>query len=157
MILSSGQYDSIKVHALGSAPAECCGLLFCNRADLGTRRVATVVHTRNDAEDKTQRFSINQRQLAEALIDAENMGEVYLGSYHSHPQGPPTPSKIDVKQSGPGVAMLIVGMGTGLEMKCWRIQHDGTLVQEDLRVESPLTMSGEDLLIHNILRGPKVG
>ena len=85
---------------------EICGLLF------GEGRVDAVVPVVNVADDPTRQFELDGAALF-AAIRAERAGGARLfGYYHSHPQGPPTPSSHDVQQaSHDGRIWLIIGEG----------------------------------------------
>ena len=90
--------DALAAQMFGAAarafPLECCGLIEGTRIEGGWR--AAVLHeSTNLAEDPTRRFLIDpqmQFDLMRTLRDSENR---IIGCFHSHPDGPPSPSDTD--------------------------------------------------------------
>ena len=78
-------------HARGSAPKECCGLLFGD-GDVANR----LVRGRNVHPTPETRYEIDPSQLREALAGRDDSDRFLVGIYHSHPRTEPKPSDFDV-------------------------------------------------------------
>lgn len=93
-----GAYEDIIAHATASVPSEACGVLAGHRGDDRTR-VETAHPARNDAANPRISYRIDPRAQM-ALMDAiESTGRDVVGFYHSHPAGPPGPSRRDRDQA----------------------------------------------------------
>ena len=99
-------------HAQREAPRECCGLLLGRRG-----RVDFVLPIRNAARLPRTRFRISDRDHIAARRWLRQLSPPLeiVGAYHSHPDGPATPSASDVAESHyPDWIHAIVGLGAGL-------------------------------------------
>lgn len=90
-------------HARSRDPEECVGLLFGSGA-CATRHVPLT----NTAETPRTRFFADPTELLRALSGADEHGEALLGLYHSHPDGPSTPSETDLGHARYSALTLIV-------------------------------------------------
>ena len=93
-----------------AAPDEACGLLFAasEGAALGYEaRVTSVISVPNSVpgSDLKTRFELDAVAWVAAEAAARDRGEVLVGLWHSHPDGPPRPSRED----GVGAASLPTG------------------------------------------------
>ena len=90
--------DEIMEHAEESFPKECCGLVLKDN---------TVLPMANMAEDPTSNFKIDPGQLVPYLPKLQAV-------YHSHPNGPASPSEADVAACNAlGKPFLIVSYPRG--------------------------------------------
>ena len=80
-------------HVAKEAPREACGLL----GGAGTR-VDVVVPIKNIAAS-TYRFQMDPAEQVHTLFDFEARNLELVGIYHSHPNGPPGPSQIDLNEA----------------------------------------------------------
>lgn len=94
-------------------PEECCGVLLGRVA--GEERV--VVETRACANARAgsgDRYAIAPRELVAAQREARERALEILGFYHSHPDQPARPSRIDVAEAWwEGCSYVIVSVGRG--------------------------------------------
>ena len=98
--------EAVVAHASETAPAECCGVLIGNGAE-----VVEAFRTRNSAEGPT-RFVIDARDHFAAIRTARALQLEVVGYYHSHPHSAARPSETDVAEASyPNHLMLIVGLG----------------------------------------------
>lgn len=99
-------------HARASAPDECCGFL----VGAGGRVEFAIPMTNHDSRPRTG-FRINPREHIAIRRALREMvpGHAIVGVYHSHPNGPATPSERDVKEANyPDWLFAIVGRGIRL-------------------------------------------
>jgi desampylase len=99
--------DAIVRHARSAAPAECCGMLVGDAAD-----IAEAVSARNIADRPATRFLIDPADHLAALRAARQRGLDVVGFYHSHPRSDAAPSATDLAEASyPDHLFLIVGLG----------------------------------------------
>ena len=96
-------------HARNELPDECVGLLFGKEG--GVRRRVPLANVA--ARPETHFFAQPEALLA-ALQEADGRGETFLALYHSHPNGPPTPSATDLAEARYGVVHLVVVPSSGV-------------------------------------------
>jgi proteasome lid subunit RPN8/RPN11 len=115
---------AIEDHALGSLPAECCGLLS------GRNNVITEIHPlRNEAERPESRYFAAPEDLFAAMRRIREQGGKLLGIYHSHPRSPAFPSGSDVEMAFyPEALYFIISIEPAIEMRAFRIE--GSRVEE---------------------------
>lgn len=123
----------LRRHAAAALPAECCGALI--GAAAGRRiDVRTAIPLQNDAPQG--RFHIDAGVVRRLERQATGAGVALVGFYHSHPQGPSTPSPADLELACPGYVHLIVGGQEG-NVRAWRLRS-----ARDAFSELPLALPG---------------
>lgn len=106
--------EHLQTHAAETAPDECVGLLFGHG-----ERVMRSVRLTNASSTPRTRFYAPPQELFAALKEADDRGEVLIGSYHSHPESPAWPSKTDL-EAPDGTVMLIIGQD---DVKAFRLEN----------------------------------
>lgn len=92
LVFSPAQYQIMVAHVRAQAPLEACGLIG------GNKRVAQeVVPTDNKLRSQT-RFQIDPQSQLIAFQQFEDKKIDLLAIYHSHPNGPATPSRSDIDE-----------------------------------------------------------
>jgi proteasome lid subunit RPN8/RPN11 len=91
--LTAGQWEQMQADVERRAPEEACGLL-SGRGD----RVQAVIPMTN-ALNSPVRFRLNPQEQIQVFQHIEQNGWELIGIYHSHPQGPATPSRTDVMEA----------------------------------------------------------
>jgi proteasome lid subunit RPN8/RPN11 len=106
----------IKAHCARARPEEACGLL------VGAgEQVVRVEPAENVAEDRRRRFEVDPGLLLRLHRELRGGALSVLGVYHSHPDGLPEPSAVDLaKALDPALAWLIVGADGAA--RAWRIE-----------------------------------
>ncbi len=106
LFISSELHRELLELAAGSPDAEVCGLL------IGEVGIDRIVAAGNIAANPARTFEIDPVALF-AAIRAERKGQGrLLGYYHSHPHGPPTPSRRDTEMAFPdGKIWIIIADG----------------------------------------------
>ena len=109
-----------QIEAEGSAafPNECCGILIGRDVNgpNGTERLIERLLPGNnvfEAEEQYHRFSIDPRLQLQAEREAEAVGKMVLGFYHSHPNHPARPSEYDREHGWPFYSYVIVSIMDG--------------------------------------------
>lgn len=101
--LAAAHWAQMVAHAAATAPNEACGLLAGrNGASM------QVFEITNELASPTH-YSMAPAEQLQAFMQMEQHGWEVLAIYHSHPAGPPHPSKTDIAEARyPGVVHLIL-------------------------------------------------
>lgn len=134
--LPEEQARAIVEHARAEHPREACGLL----AGAGNR-VSLVLPLPNSAADPLHQFRIDESALVKSVFEIEEKGLPLLGIYHSHPNGDPIPSSVDIREAAyPDCAYVIIGLLGSPQLAAWNIQNRVvTPVELSIGLEPPET------------------
>ena len=99
--LTASQLEVMQSHVQSCLPSEACGLL-AGKAGV----VERVMPIRNDAGSAV-RFRMNPREQLAAFDSIDASGLELLGIFHSHPEGPESPSATDIAEAAYPVVHLI--------------------------------------------------
>jgi desampylase len=125
--MTSELHARLLTEAAASPDAEVCGLL------VGRDEIELIVPTKNVADDPRRAFEIDPATLFDAIHTEREGGAKLLGYYHSHPEGPPTPSPHDHAQAaGDGRIWVIIGHGRA---SAWVTHRRGELDPADLAID----------------------
>ena len=118
--LTPEQARQIGTHALAEAPREACGLI----GGVGGQ-AQRIIAAPNVAAEPTLHYEIEPAALVAGLMQLQAAGLELIGFYHSHPQGPPSPSQTDLALATyPDAAYVIVGLRGGEpELAVWRLAN----------------------------------
>lgn len=120
-MLSRAAYDEILTHAEAGGAAEVCGVLAGERTDDGTARVDAVHRAENVADHPRTRYRIDPEEQLAIIERIEDAGREVVGFYHSHPEGPPVPSRTDAERAAwPGYSYAICVPGDRPYLGSWR-------------------------------------
>ena len=125
--------EQMKRHALRDYPHECCGALFGEEID-GRRSVRAAMPIDNvSEEDRRRRFSISPRDYLRAEREAERLGLLLVGFYHSHPDHPARPSATDREFAIPGFSypILSVARDAVTAITSWRLIDGAEWYEEE--------------------------
>ncbi|HEX6386561.1 MAG TPA: M67 family metallopeptidase [Anaerolineae bacterium] len=86
-------YEAMLQQLQAAYPLEACGLL------AGRNRLATRLYPIDNILDSPTAYEMDPLQQVKAMLEIEARGETLLAIYHSHPQGPQTPSATDVARA----------------------------------------------------------
>lgn len=115
-------FDAVLAACPPDSDAEHCGALLGRLDPVRVERVSPV---ENEATSPDRAWAIpaaRVRMLDRAAVD---LGLHVVGFYHSHPNGPATPSAADLAGAWPGYVYVIVAHGqAGPEVRAWRLAHD---------------------------------
>jgi [CysO sulfur-carrier protein]-S-L-cysteine hydrolase len=92
LVIGREDYERMVAHVQGEYPLEACGLL----AGVGGR-VCCLYPVENRLRSETA-YEMEPGQQVAAMVTMEERGWEMTAVYHSHPQGPETPSATDVAQ-----------------------------------------------------------
>lgn len=106
--MSQEQIDQLVDHVRACAPEEGCGLL------AGIGRVVKLTIPITNQLHSAVRYNMSPNELIHAFYDLEAHGFELLASFHSHPNGPETPSETDIQEFAyPGTLMVILSGTNG--------------------------------------------
>lgn len=113
------QAEIIARQALDNRLQEVCGII----AGVG-EQVRGIIPIQNAASDPAHFFQLDERSFTQAMFDIERTGLSLIGIYHSHPNGDPIPSQVDIQQANyPDTAYVIVGLKHGEpRLAAWQIR-----------------------------------
>lgn len=120
---------SVREHARSAYPDECCGFLFARTAptNVGPRRIVRVSRATNEQDgERHRRFLVRPETLRETERHASARGEVVAGFYHSHPDGPASPSRLDQENAWPGYTYLVIAVTSAAagEVRAFELDPD---------------------------------
>ena len=101
MLLRYAHYLAMQRHVASEAPLEACGLL------AGRNGVSEAVYPIPNALHSPTRYRMEAEAQVRAFFALEEAGLELMAIYHSHPQGPPLPSSIDVREATYPVPYII--------------------------------------------------
>lgn len=123
LVLEYRHWNMMREQVTAEAPLEACGLL-AGRGE----RVDQVFLMQNAARSEV-RFRLDPLEQLDAFNAIDERGLEIVGIYHSHPQGPSTPSPTDVAESVYPVINLIWSQGQqGWEARGFWIE-DGSFLE----------------------------
>lgn len=112
----------MRAHVAREAPLEACGLL------AGSEGLSASVFPIRNEEASLTHFLMDAKQQVQAFMAMERAGCHLLAIYHSHPAGPPRPSRTDLAEvTYPGVVQLIWAQAGGWD--CFAFLLDEGQVQ----------------------------
>lgn len=123
----------MKVHAMGTYPEECCGVVLGEEAD-GHRRVHDVLAIHNTVDrQRNRRFLVSPEEYRRAEQHARDQGMQILGWYHSHPDHPAQPSSFDLNHALPWFSYVIVSVERGIpaSVRSWLMRDDRSTFDEE--------------------------
>ena len=98
-------YQIMLAHTQALFPFEACGLL------AGQDNVISHVYLIDNILHSPVAFEMDAQQQIEAMLHVEEQGLDLTAAFHSHPQGPPSPSPTDVASAYyPELAQIIVAL-----------------------------------------------
>ena len=104
----------IEEHAREAYPNECCGLLIGAESE-GVFSVDEVAPSLNLSENPATQFEVDMRLRLRLQRELRETGRAIIGHYHSHPDGPPRPSRRDLDKAWEhGLVWLILGIQRGV-------------------------------------------
>ncbi|TYL38364.1 hypothetical protein CV102_11150 [Natronococcus pandeyae] len=131
--------NAIVRRAREGRPREICGVFGGKYEKTGRSIVRSQYPAENVAETPRTRYRIDPEEQLEIFERLEDRGEEIVGFYHSHPRGPPRPSKTDAASATwPDRSYLIVSLEP-FEIGSWRWRAsddgDGRFEREDVVLE----------------------
>ncbi|MGD0176649.1 MAG: M67 family metallopeptidase [Candidatus Bathyarchaeia archaeon] len=134
--ITAGQLQLIVNHARAAYPEECCGFLVGTDSD--GRRIHRALSAQNTSRSsRKKRFNIDPMELIRADEEARRSNLDLVGVYHSHPDAPAQPSKVDLDNAWPGYTYLVVSVQNGepKDFAAWLLSEDRSAFHlDDMRV-----------------------
>jgi proteasome lid subunit RPN8/RPN11 len=131
LIFSTAHWEVMREDVERRKPNEACGLL-AGYIIQESYKVLRILPTQNMFHSPT-RYQVNPEEQLKAFNKIEEEGWELLGIYHSHPDGPETPSQTDISEAYyPGVVHLIWSRN----IDQWNCR--GFLIQDGSVIEVPV-------------------
>ena len=133
LTIAASIHWTMLAHCRFVKPQEACGLL------AGVDGCATVLYVIENRLHSSVAYEMDGRQQVLAMLDAEDRGLQLLAVYHSHPNGPASPSSRDIREAYyPELVQVIVSLADA-ERPVARafLIAAGETASLDLRVEQP--------------------
>jgi proteasome lid subunit RPN8/RPN11 len=130
ILISLRDLESIRRQSEALYPGECCGFLIGRAGDDATR-VERVLPAANQG-GRSDRFTIHPEAVLAVHKEARSAGLDVVGFYHSHPDHPARPSRIDREDAWPGLSYVIVSVagGRAVETRSWHLSAEAAVEQE---------------------------
>lgn len=123
--IPSGVLHAILHDCAERAPAEACGALIGRPGGVVTTTAARALPNRALRTHAEYRIAASDIKQLEDSTRAH--GVTIVGFYHSHPNGAPEPSAIDIESAWPGYVYLIAGTRSGeSSVEGWKLREDRT-------------------------------
>ncbi len=133
IIIQPTALDQINQHAELIFPDECCGFLYGQEQEDGTRTISVIRQVDNaKSGDKRRRFEITPKDYMQAEEFALKNNLSLLGIYHSHPGHPAIPSEHDRVAAQPYFSYVIISVKQGItdHIRSWRLNDDSRFEEE---------------------------
>ena len=133
IIIQPAVLDQINHHAVFIFPDECCGFLYGQEQEDGTRIISVIRQVDNAKPgDKRRRFEITPKDYMQAEEFALENNLSLLGIYHSHPGHPAIPSEHDRVAAQPYFSYVIISVVQGNidHTRSWRLNDDSLFEEE---------------------------
>ena len=135
--LTLAQYRVIVAHCYDGVPNEACGVL-AGPIEGASEPLGPVteVYPCENADASARSYTVDSRQLLQAMRDAESRGEELVGVWHSHTHTDAYPSDTDVRQAfEPTWIYVIVSLKQPEPvLRAYRIR-DGEILEVDVEVD----------------------
>lgn len=110
LVLPHSVHRQVLAACLDGYPLEACGLLI-GTEEPGGRAVVTANHTATNTAASARVYTVDPRDLLRADREADDVGAVLLGVWHSHTHTDAYPSPTDVAQApDPGWHYVLVSL-----------------------------------------------
>jgi proteasome lid subunit RPN8/RPN11 len=106
LVLDGNLMEKIVAHARSTYPMEGCGLLAGK--EYSAERFIPITNRLASATA----FDMDPSELIAAHRSMRESGESLVAIYHSHPQGPARPSRVDIQQAYYPAAYIIVSLAS---------------------------------------------
>ncbi len=123
VVLSPAAAAELRRLAASAHPSEGCGVLVGAAGAEGVLAVRSVTSGRNLAPRGRDRFELDPLAILRAERAAREEGLEVLGFWHSHPDHPAVPSRLDTERAWAEYLYVIVSStadGTG-DVRGWRL------------------------------------
>ena len=116
IILPVDLWESMCLHVNDEKPLEACGILGGKKFDFSI--LAQWSFPARNEQRSTSRFRMDPQDQLFAFNQLDQRGLDLVGIYHSHPHGPPSPSKTDIEQAYYPEAVQLIWAYDGNNWDC---------------------------------------
>jgi proteasome lid subunit RPN8/RPN11 len=110
--LSQGHWQTMLAEVQGGWPEEACGLL------AGQAGAVEAVLPATNALHSATRYRLAPEEQIRLLVQIEAAGQALVGIYHSHPNGPATPSPTDLEEADYPETVYLIWSPAGASWLC---------------------------------------
>ncbi len=127
--LRKKHWQQMRADAAHKAPEEACGLV------AGLEGTSTKVYAVENSLHSPVKFRMDAQQQVDAFLKIEKKGWELAAIYHSHPNGPETPSITDIAEAAYPDVIHLIWSGLNGEWQCRGfIIRQGAFVEIGLEV-----------------------
>lgn len=134
LILSDKTLRQIHLHGEEAYPEEGAGLLL-GKVEGEVRQVVELIPVSNARQGiaRRNRYLLTPQDMMEGERQAERLGLVVIGVFHSHPDHPDRPSEFDREWALPWFSYLITSVkdGEASRSRSWRLTDDRSRFLEE--------------------------
>lgn len=125
VVLGASAAAELRRLAVAAYPQEGCGVLVGTGGEAPA--VASVTAGRNLADRARDRFELDPLAVLHAEREARAAGLDVVGFWHSHPDHPAIPSRLDTERAWPEYLYVIVSTSAGGagELRGWVLSSEG--------------------------------
>ncbi len=136
--ISQTLLNEIHRHLEETYPEEGVGFIFGSDGDeTSVKALHPVPNAWQPEAERVRRYDVAPQDIIEADDQAEQMGLVIVGAYHSHPDHPNEPSETDRERAHPFFVYLITSVenGKAISTRAWRLLDDRSkFIEEEIRI-----------------------
>lgn len=133
--ITAGVLEEIHAHGESAYPEEGAGFMIGSLQD-GTRRITHLLKLENtrEAEARHNRYLLGPQDYLLSEQEADRLGLLVLGVFHSHPDHPNQPSEYDREWAMPWFSYIITSIqnGRAAGSRSWRLTEDRTRFEEEV-------------------------
>lgn len=130
--------NEIHLHLEETYPEEGVGFLFgAEGNETNVKALHPVPNAWQPEGERARRYDVSPQDIIEADDQAEKMGLVIIGAYHSHPNHPNEPSETDRERAHPFFIYFITSVknGKAVGTRAWRLPEDRSkFVEEEIKI-----------------------
>jgi proteasome lid subunit RPN8/RPN11 len=129
LVIDDAMRACVVAHVRAALPNEGVGLLGVAWRDAAGGRIAEARHFYPGTNFRASpvRFEMDRLELIAALRDIEDRGLALGAIVHSHPAGPPTPSRTDLAEAWYPEALMVIASFAAPEpvLQAWQVVPEG--------------------------------
>jgi proteasome lid subunit RPN8/RPN11 len=126
--LAQSLWEQMRAHVESCLPEEACGLL-AGRIEARAYHAVEVIPVANQARSP-RRYRLDPEEQVRAFNRIDSTGLELVGIFHSHPEGPETPSPTDIAEAYYPECAYLIWFKSGGTWTCRSFFIEGQQVRE---------------------------